>query len=86
MFPKFMISAFMLLSVIVFSTEAYDEETDTIIKLPNLGTIQGKILETAWTQREVLQFVDVKYGESPSGKYRFKVRIEDKSVKRWIKI
>ncbi|XP_037939969.1 glutactin, partial [Teleopsis dalmanni] len=50
----------------------YNEETDTIVNLPKLGSIQGKILETSWTKREVLQFVDVKYAEPPTGKYRFK--------------
>lgn len=46
------------------------EERDAIVNLPNLGLIQGKIIETAWTEREVLQFVDVKYAESPSDKHR----------------
>ncbi|EDV58284.1 glutactin [Drosophila erecta] len=50
----------------------YDEEKDTIIELPSLGSIQGKILETAWTKREVLQFVDVRYAEPPTGLHRFK--------------
>jgi len=51
----------------------YDEEKDTIVELPQLGSIQGKILETAWTKREVLQFVDVRYAEPPTGLNRFKV-------------
>ncbi|XP_068159561.1 glutactin [Drosophila tropicalis] len=50
----------------------YDEETDTIVEIPKLGSIQGKIVETAWTNREVLQFVDVRYAEPPTGQYRFK--------------
>ncbi|EDW03512.1 glutactin [Drosophila grimshawi] len=50
----------------------YDEEEDTIVVLPKLGAIQGKIVETAWTQREVLQFVDVRYAEPPTGEHRFK--------------
>ncbi|KAH8410567.1 hypothetical protein KR009_002655 [Drosophila setifemur] len=50
----------------------YDEEKDTTIELPKLGRIQGKISETAWTQREVLQFVDVRYAEPPTGQHRFK--------------
>uniref|UniRef100_A0A1A9ZS65 Carboxylesterase type B domain-containing protein n=1 Tax=Glossina pallidipes TaxID=7398 RepID=A0A1A9ZS65_GLOPL len=48
------------------------EERDAIGNLPNLGLIQGKIIKTARTEREVLQFVDVKYAESPSDKHRFK--------------
>lgn len=51
----------------------YDEEKDTIVELNKLGTIQGKIVETAWTKREVLQFVDVRYAEPPTGQHRFKV-------------
>lgn len=51
----------------------YDEEKDTIVELPKLGSIQGKIVETAWTKREVLQFVDVRYAEPPTGQHRFKV-------------
>ncbi|XP_017075738.2 LOW QUALITY PROTEIN: glutactin [Drosophila eugracilis] len=50
----------------------YDEEKDTIVELPKLGSIQGKILETAWSKREVLQFVDVRYAEPPTGLHRFK--------------
>lgn len=63
----------VIFSLIYTAVAVYDEETDTIVTLPNLGSIQGKIIETAWSHREVLQFVDVKYAESPSGKYRFKV-------------
>jgi len=51
----------------------YDDERDTIIELPKLGSIQGKVVETAWTNREVLQFVDLRYAEPPTGQYRFKV-------------
>lgn len=51
----------------------YDEEKDTIVELPKLGAIQGKIVETAWSKREVLQFVDVRYAEPPTGQHRFKV-------------
>ncbi|XP_053956886.1 glutactin [Anastrepha ludens] len=50
----------------------FDEEKDTIIDLPKLGTIQGKTIETAWSKRQVLQFVDIRYAEPPTGKYRFK--------------
>lgn len=56
-----------------FRNRQYDEEKDTIVNLPTLGSIQGKILETAWTKREVLQFVDVRYAEPPTGLNRFKV-------------
>lgn len=52
------------------------EEDETIVELPKLGSIQGKIIETAWTKREVLQFVDIRYAEPPTGKYRFKVRFQ----------
>ncbi|KAH8282662.1 hypothetical protein KR054_009029 [Drosophila jambulina] len=55
-----------------FRNRKYDEEKDTIVELPKLGSIQGKILETAWTKREVLQFVDVRYAEPPTGLHRFK--------------
>ncbi|KAI9581397.1 glutactin-like [Glossina fuscipes] len=48
------------------------EKKDAIVNLPNLGLIQGKIIETAWMKRKVLQFVDVKYAEPPSSKHRFK--------------
>lgn len=51
----------------------FDEEDETIVELPKLGAIQGKTIETAWTKREVLQFVDIRYAEPPTGKYRFKV-------------
>lgn len=51
----------------------FDDDVDTVINLPKLGTIQGKVIETAWSKREVLQFVDLKYAEAPTGKYRFKV-------------
>lgn len=50
-----------------------DEEDETIVELPKLGSIQGKIIETAWTKRKVLQFVDIRYAEPPTGKHRFKV-------------
>ncbi|XP_073841601.1 glutactin [Musca autumnalis] len=63
----------LLVSVCGYSQADSEEETeDIIIELPNLGKIQGKVIETAWTQREVVQFVDVRYAESPSGKHRFK--------------
>lgn len=51
----------------------YDDERDTIVELPKLGAVQGKVVETAWTNREVLQFVDMRYAEPPTGQYRFKV-------------
>ena len=75
--PKF---GCLLVLVILFCNisnlvivQAYDEELDTIVTIPKLGSIQGKILETAWSNREVLQFVDVKYAEPPTGEHRFKV-------------
>lgn len=60
----------------------YDEEKDTILELPKLGAIQGKIVETAWTKREVLQFVDVRYAEPPTGQHRFKVRERERGRKK----
>lgn len=72
-----LITVLLLLAVLMRHSEgASEEETeDIIIELPSLGKIQGKVVETAWTQREVVQFVDVRYAESPSGKHRFKVSI-----------
>ncbi|XP_011296426.1 glutactin [Musca domestica] len=69
-----LITVLLLLAVLMrYSEGASEEETeDIIIELPSLGKIQGKVVETAWTQREVVQFVDVRYAESPSGKHRFK--------------
>lgn len=58
----------------------FDEEDETIVELPKLGAIQGKTIETAWTKREVLQFVDIRYAEPPTGKYRFKVCIKKKNL------
>lgn len=55
----------------------FDEEDETIVELPKLGAIQGKTIETAWTKREVLQFVDIRYAEPPTGKYRFKVCLQN---------
>lgn len=64
------VTTFLLLH---FVRAQFDDDVDTVINLPKLGFIQGKVIETAWSKREVLQFVDVKYAESPTGKYRFKV-------------
>lgn len=58
----------------------FDEEDETIVELPKLGAIQGKTIETAWTKREVLQFVDIRYAEPPTGKYRFKVCIQNMNL------
>lgn len=68
-----LLKLFVFVSLTSISVALYDEEKDTIVTLPNLGLIQGKLIETAWSHKEVLQFVDVKYAEAPSGKFRFKV-------------
>lgn len=74
MFYSKVTNVFAVFVVMVAGTcRGFNEETDTIVHVPNLGSIQGKIIETAWSKREVLQFVDVKYAEPPSGKHRFKV-------------
>lgn len=44
-----------------------------IVTIPNLGTIVGSTTKTARTQSLIYQFLGVRYAESPSGAYRFKV-------------
>lgn len=63
----------ILIGFVCIAFALHEEEKDPIITIPNLGSIQGKVVETAWSKRKVFQFVDVKYAEAPSGKYRFKV-------------
>uniref|UniRef100_A0A034W869 Glutactin n=2 Tax=Bactrocera dorsalis TaxID=27457 RepID=A0A034W869_BACDO len=63
---------FLTIFVLIHFVRAQFDDDDTVIDLPKLGSIQGKVIETAWSKREVLQFVDLKYAEAPTGKYRFK--------------
>lgn len=72
-YRRFLIFIVVLFLLFGFSYSKFDDDTDTVINLPELGTIQGKVIETAWSKREVLQFVDIRYAEPPTGKYRFKV-------------
>lgn len=44
-----------------------------MVELPQLGTLQGSVAESAWTKRTIYQFLGFKYAESPSGTKRFKV-------------
>lgn len=44
-----------------------------VIRLPELGQLKGSTIQTARTNETIFQFLDVKYGESPSGERRFKV-------------
>ncbi|XP_055856128.1 glutactin-like [Episyrphus balteatus] len=37
-----------------------------------MGSIRGKVIETAWTNRKVYQFIDLRYAEAPSGVSSFK--------------
>ncbi|CAD7003219.1 unnamed protein product [Ceratitis capitata] len=71
-YRRFLIFIVVLFLLFGFSYSKFDDDTDTVINLPELGTIQGKVIETAWSKREVLQFVDIRYAEPPTGKYRFK--------------
>ena len=53
-----------------------DGQSDPVlVTIPELGSLEGITGTTAWTSQPILQFLNVKYAESPSGDRRFKVRI-----------
>lgn len=48
--------------------------TKPIIVKSDFGTLIGSTSNTAWTNKVVYQFIDVRYGEMPTGeRRRFKV-------------
>ncbi|XP_031618955.1 glutactin-like [Contarinia nasturtii] len=51
-----------------------------IVNLPKYGMIQGSIGFSAWTERTIFQFLNVRYAESPSGAKRFKAPVP---IKPW---
>lgn len=65
----------LIFGIIVLCSSSYGLEDSPIVSLPGLGILRGRTIQTAWTHRDVHQFVDVKYGESPTGENRFKVHM-----------
>ncbi|XP_055302443.1 glutactin-like [Sitodiplosis mosellana] len=51
-----------------------------VVNLPKYGILQGSVDFTAWTQRNIYQFLNVPYAESPSGNRRFKAPVP---IKPW---
>lgn len=49
-----------------------------VVKLPDLGTLQGSVDQTAWTKRIFFTFTGIKFAESPRDNLRFKVSIKSK--------
>lgn len=46
-----------------------------VVKIPELGAVQGTSAVSAWTQRKFYQFLGIRYAEPPVGRLRFKVRV-----------
>lgn len=55
-----------------FAHRLYSTMAPPIVKLPNLGSLEGCTTETAWSKAKVYQFLGIKYAESPTGERRFK--------------
>ncbi|XP_055856127.1 glutactin-like [Episyrphus balteatus] len=53
-----------------------------IVDIPNVGKVRGRVTQTHWTRKVLYQFIDIKYGESPSGLLRFKPSIPAKPWKK----
>lgn len=53
-----------------------DSSEAPLVKIPELGEVKGSSGVTAWTQRKFYQFLGIRYAEPPTGKLRFKVRLE----------
>ncbi|XP_055548888.1 glutactin-like [Wyeomyia smithii] len=42
-----------------------------VVNIPELGTVQGSITYTSWTNRTIYQFLAIPYAKSPTGNLRF---------------
>lgn len=59
----------------LFSSSANNsnQRLSPLVKIPNLGAVQGSVTESAWTGRPIYQYLGIHYAESPEGPRRFKV-------------
>jgi len=58
---------FSLLTLCVFA------QLSPIVNLPGQGALQGSITNGAWTNKQIYQYLGVKYAEAPNGNLRYKV-------------
>ncbi|XP_055905442.1 glutactin-like [Eupeodes corollae] len=52
-----------------------------IVNIPEVGKVRGRIDSTQWSNKILYEFIDIKYGESPSGALRFKPSVPAKPWK-----
>ncbi|XP_055621644.1 glutactin-like isoform X2 [Toxorhynchites rutilus septentrionalis] len=48
------------------------DDSTLLIELPRLGTLQGSTTVNAFSGRQIVQFLGIKYAETTSGEHRFK--------------
>lgn len=66
---------FAILAVLccIKSSVQLDRKRMIVADIPGVGKVKGRRIETAWSGKNIFQFFDIKYAESPSGERRFKV-------------
>ncbi|XP_035901434.1 esterase E4-like [Anopheles stephensi] len=66
--------------VLLLSDRVSSQQNSPIVVIDGLGTVQGTRGRTAWTDREIFKFYNIRYAEAPSGQQRFRNPVP---VKPW---
>ncbi|XP_050079655.1 uncharacterized protein LOC126567478 [Anopheles maculipalpis] len=72
-----------LLSVcllLLLSDRVSSQQSSPLVVIDGLGTVQGTRGRTAWSDREIYKFYNIRYAEAPIGQQRFRNPV---SVKPW---
>uniref|UniRef100_A0A182UF38 Carboxylic ester hydrolase n=1 Tax=Anopheles melas TaxID=34690 RepID=A0A182UF38_9DIPT len=65
---------------LLYSAGVSGQQNSPIVVIDGLGTVQGTRGRTAWTDREIFKFYNIRYAEAPIGQQRFRNPIP---VKPW---
>uniref|UniRef100_A0A182S669 carboxylesterase n=1 Tax=Anopheles maculatus TaxID=74869 RepID=A0A182S669_9DIPT len=66
--------------VLLLSDCVSSQQNSPIVVIDGLGTVQGTRGRTAWTDREIYKFYNIRYAEAPIGQQRFRNPV---AVKPW---
>uniref|UniRef100_A0A182QVZ9 Carboxylic ester hydrolase n=1 Tax=Anopheles farauti TaxID=69004 RepID=A0A182QVZ9_9DIPT len=58
--------------VLLHSGRVSSQQNSPIVVIDGLGTVQGTRGRTAWTDREIYKFYNIRYAEAPIGQQRFR--------------
>lgn len=64
-------SIVLIISLILCSSQ----NPPPVVEIQGLGTVQGSVGYTAWTNRTIYEFHAIRYAQSPIGSLRFQVEM-----------